>query len=539
MDKRKTQKKNGRRRLRVWVADDVEIEALAAARALRETYDVELFTDGSEVVERAATGELPDLLVLDWHMEGMAGLDVCQYFRAHESTVALPILVFTSTGDEQDLLEALASGADDYVSKGASDAELNARVGALLRSKHLLERAENAERSLATILLREREARAEAEAANRAKDVFLATVSHELRTPLNAILGWARLLRAGLEPAAQTRAFETIERNALAQARIVDDLLDLSRVVTGKLRLDLVPLDASEVVAGVVEAQRPTATARGLVLEANIERPAPIAGDVSRIQQIASNLLSNALKFTPAGGHVRVELERQDGAVVLRVSDDGVGIVPEVLPQMFERFRQADSTNTRAHGGLGLGLAIVRELAELHHARVEARSAGPGRGATFEVWFPEATLPTRDAPVVEPRADVQGARILVVDDDPDGLELAARVLTRAGADVKTASSTTEALVTMDAWAPDVLVSDVAMPERDGLDLVRSVRARRAGGSPPAIALTALAREEERAQALDAGFQAHVAKPVDVDELLRAVSRLLQRSRLQTASALAR
>ncbi|MDQ3032289.1 MAG: response regulator [Myxococcota bacterium] len=520
-----------KRRPVVWVADDVEMEAQAARRALQGTYDVELFPDGSSVVERAATGSLPDLLVLDWHMAGMAGLDVCEFFRATERTVSLPILIFTATGDEQDLLQALASGADDYVSKGASDAELNARVGALLRSKHLLERAESAERSLEQILLHEREARAEAEAANRAKDLFLATVSHELRTPLNAILGWSRLLNAGLDPGRQARAIETIERNARAQARIVDDLLDLSRIVTGKLRLDLVPIDASEELMAVIEAQRPTATAKRVSLDAEIEPGVVIAGDSSRVQQIASNLLSNAIKFTRADGHVRVTLAREGDTVALRIADDGVGIAPELLPHVFDRFRQGDSTTTRSHGGLGLGLAIVRELAELHHARVGAKSTGVGGGATFEVAFPATSLPVSAEAVAEPNVgDVHGARVLVVDDDPDGLDVAAQLLAYAGAEVRTAASVDDALATLHSWSPDVLVSDLAMPERDGLDLIRTVRAESAGGSPPAIALTALAREEDRAQAIEAGFQTHLAKPVDADELLRTIARLVSERR---------
>ncbi|WP_157069274.1 response regulator [Sandaracinus amylolyticus] len=515
----------------VWVAEDVTIEAEAVRRTLSATYHVVLFSDGAGVLERAATGELPDLLVLDWHMPGVQGIEVCRFLRTQEATLGLPILVFTSTGDEQDMLEALTAGADDWVGKQASAAELLARVATLVRAKQLRDRAERAEREIATLLVREREARAEAEAANRAKDVFLAMVSHELRTPLNAILGWSRLLRSGtLDTTRSERALDTIERNARAQARIVDDLLDLSRVIAGKLRLERVTLDAADEVEQAIESLRPAAAAKGVVIEQRVDRGLMIWGDPARVQQVAWNLVSNAIKFTPAGRRIEVTLAQECNDVCLRVRDEGIGIDPALVPHVFDRFRQADSTTTREQGGLGLGLAIVRQLTELHGGRVQAFSAGPGHGATFEIHLPAHTMHERPDATEVPRVrdDARGLHLLVVDDDPDGLELLRVALERAGASVQTASSAAAALALLETSVPDLMVSDVSMPNLDGYGLMRAVRARLGAKWVPAIALTAHARDEDRWEALAAGFQVHVPKPLDIDELLSVIRRLVRR-----------
>lgn len=521
------------RRPRVWVADDVALEGEAARRILSVAYDIELFSDGSAVLERASTGELPDLLVLDWHMPGVSGIEVCRFLRANPDSVGVPILVFTSTGDEQDMLESLAAGADDYVGKAASAQELLARAGSLVRSKLLRDRAETAERRLAALLVSEREARADAEAANRAKDLFLATVSHELRTPLNAILGWARLLRGGgLTEDKTVRALETIERNARVQTQIVDDLLDLSRIITGKLRLDLVPLDPGDVVEQVVESVRPSAASKRITLTTSVARGTSIAGDASRLQQIVSNLISNAIKFTPSGGTVDVSLASRDHEVVLRVTDSGIGIAPEVATHVFDRFRQGDSTMTRTHGGLGLGLAIVRQLVELHGGRARVESAGLGHGAMFEVSFPTHTAVTRAGRggALEPsdtgqRTDVHGMVVLVVDDDPDGLEIVRDLLEREGAQVRAATSAKDALAILEREVPGVIVSDISMPEMDGYELIRAVHQRLGGRWVPAIALTAHAREEDRWASLGAGYQVHLTKPIDAHQLLTTIARL--------------
>ncbi|UJR80060.1 response regulator [Sandaracinus amylolyticus] len=517
----------------IWVAEDVIIEAEAVRRTLSATYHVVLFSDGAGVLERAATGELPDLLVLDWHMPGVQGIEVCRFLRTQEATVGLPILVFTSTGDEQDMLEALTAGADDWVGKQASAAELLARVATLVRAKQLRDRAERAEREIATLLVREREARAEAEAANRAKDVFLAMVSHELRTPLNAILGWARLLRSGtLDPTRSERALDTIERNARAQARIVEDLLDLSRVIAGKLRLERATIDVADEVEQAIESLRPAAASKGVSLEQRVDRGMTIWGDAARVQQVAWNLVSNAIKFTPSGRRIEVTLSQDCNDICLRVRDEGIGIEPALVPHVFDRFRQADSTTTREQGGLGLGLAIVRQLTELHGGRVHAASGGPGQGATFEVHLPAHTTHERpeaiDVPAHTARHDARGLRLLVVDDDPDGLELLRVALERAGASVQTATSAAAALAALDASVPDLMVSDVSMPNLDGYGLMRAVRARLGARWVPAIALTAHARDEDRWEALAAGFQVHVPKPLDIDELISVIGRLVRR-----------
>jgi PAS domain S-box-containing protein len=383
----------------------------------------------------------------------------------------------------------------------------------------------------------------EAQRANRLKDEFLATVSHELRTPLNSILGWARLLASGVvEPENIGRAIDTIERNAQAQAHLIEELLDVSRIITGKLSIDLLPVELGSVVAQAVDSARPTAAAKSVDLRLGLlGGEHPVLGDASRLQQVVWNLLSNAIKFTPKGGRVEVRLERADQHAQITVGDSGQGIAPEFLPYVFDRFRQADSTLTREHGGLGLGLAIVRHLVDMHGGTVMAESDGEGRGATFVVRLPlsdttpanrrrasdaEGQVPARfDCP-----PGVSGARVLAVDDECDSLEIVAAVLRRCGAEVRTAPSSAAALEELARWGPDVIVSDISMPGEDGYALIRKVRALdpEAGGRVPAIALTAYARAEDRALALSSGYQVHIPKPVDPSELLAAVSSLVAR-----------
>jgi len=385
-----------------------------------------------------------------------------------------------------------------------------------------------------------RQARRAAEDANRLKDDFLATLSHELRTPLNAILGWARMLRTrALDPAARDKAIGTIERNALAQAQIVEDLLDVSRVVTGSLRLDLQPVDLPALIESAVTTIRPAAEAKGIELRCRVDRVEPMVGDPGRLQQVVWNLLSNATKFTPPGGRIEVRVERRDANVDVRVSDTGAGISPDFLPHVFERFRQADSTTTRVHGGLGLGLAIVRHLVELHGGTVEARSAGLGKGATFTVCLPirpptRAAVPRHSAPatvtvpaITKVHPVLAGVEVLVVDDEPDARELVAAVLRQHGATIRTADSAQAALDALREARPAVLVADIAMPGEDGHSLIRRIREARLG--VPAVALTAYARPEDRRRALDAGFEMHLSKPVEPDELVDAVADLAGRA----------
>ena len=372
-----------------------------------------------------------------------------------------------------------------------------------------------------------------AEEASRAKDEFLATVSHELRTPLASILGWARLLRrGGLTVEKQARALETLERNAKAQTLLVEDLLDVSRIVSGKTRLSVEPTDLGRIVEAAVDSLRPSADGRGVQLQAT-PMSCTLTGDPERLHQILWNLLSNALKFTPRGGRVSVSLTRGDGTVTLTVSDTGQGIRPDFLPHVFERFRQADATVTRAHGGLGLGLAIVRHLVELHGGTVSASSAGEGHGATFTVQLPVAAPLSLERSAHDPfgakRLDLSGLRLLVVDDEPDTRELLASVLEAQGAEVVQLPDAPAVLQWLASSRADLLVSDVAMPLMDGCALIREIRRGSTGQSSslPAVAVSAHARPEDRRRALDAGFQEYLTKPVEPEVLVAAVHALVR------------
>jgi PAS domain S-box-containing protein len=393
------------------------------------------------------------------------------------------------------------------------------------------------------LLAEARRAKDEADAANRMKDEFLATLSHELRTPLNAILGWARILRMGkVDVQDLEEGLAAIERNSTAQAQIIEDLLDISRIIAGKFRLDVQQVNIHEVIESAAAAVLPAATARGIRVHKVLDSLAgPVAGDPARLQQIVWNLLSNAVKFTPQGGKVHVLLERVNSHVEVSVIDTGMGIKPEFLPHVFDRFRQADSSTTRRHGGLGLGLSIVKQLVEMHGGTVRAKSPGEGQGATFTVTFPIMVVHHQQTKRARPKEDelaefdckdgsLEGVRVLVVDDEPDARRLIQRVLAECGAEVALASSAAEALRLIDDFKPHVLVSDVGMPDRDGYDLIRSVRSRgKSSAEIPAAALTAFARSEDRRRAMLAGFQTHVAKPVDPAELLAVVASLAGRT----------
>jgi PAS domain S-box-containing protein len=374
----------------------------------------------------------------------------------------------------------------------------------------------------------------DAQDANRLKDEFLATVSHELRTPLTAILGWLHLLRTG-RPAQVARAIDTIERNALAQARIVDDVLDVSRIITGKLRLEIEPVNLADVLRSAVDTVRPAAEAKEIALITTLHpAAAETAGDSARLQQIAWNLLSNAIKFTPHGGRIEVRLEREGSDARVRVSDTGQGIRPDFLPHVFERFRQGDSSSTRTHGGLGLGLAIVRHLVELHGGSVTAESGGEGCGATFTITLPlirasaSATPDPSAATSVGGSLRLEGVRVLVVDDDADARDFTSALLEQHGAQVTSSPSARAARDLLEHTTPDVLVSDIGMPGEDGFALIGEVRALGAirGFWIPAIALTAYAQAEDRNQALSAGYQVHLAKPVDPAALIASVAELV-------------
>jgi signal transduction histidine kinase/ActR/RegA family two-component response regulator len=387
---------------------------------------------------------------------------------------------------------------------------------------------------------------AEAEAANRTKDEFLTVLSHELRTPLNAVYGWARMLQAGqVDEATTARALEVIVRQSNAQVQLIDDLLDVSRIQVGKMRLDLRQVALPAVIEGALDAVRPAATAKGIRLQPVIDpMVGRITGDPQRLQQVVWNLLMNSVKFTPKGGRVQVYLQRVNSQVEIVVSDDGQGIPGDVLPFVFEPFRQGDSSSTRAHSGLGLGLALVKDLVELHGGTVTARSDGPGQGATFVVALPLpiAQIPEGRTPRVHPTAAseqpagvgavrLDGVRVLAVDDDPDALELATFILGGAGAQVRTCLSAREARGVLREWRPDVLVSDIEMPGEDGYALIRWVRGLSAheGGRTPAVALTAYGRTEDRVLSLTAGYSMHVPKPVDPGEFTTIIASLAGRA----------
>jgi PAS domain S-box-containing protein len=389
-------------------------------------------------------------------------------------------------------------------------------------------------------------ARAEADAANGIKDEFLATVSHELRTPLSAILGWAQLVVSGkLDEQESKRAVETILRNARAQREIIDDLLDISRIITGKLRLDVRSVEMDRLIEAVVEGVRPAADARNIHLQTAIDpRIAPISGDPDRLQQIIWNLLSNAIKFTPQGGRVEVRLERSDSQVEITISDTGQGIDPELLLHVFDRFRQSDSSSRRRHGGLGLGLSIVRQLVELHGGTVTAESPGAGAGTTFKIMLPVTSVPQdisdiekTSHPIIQGNSptysspSLDGLRVLVVDDERDSRELVAAALMVRGAEVVSFGSAVEALEEMERQPLDVLVSDIGMPEMDGYWLINKVRQLPAerGGRIPAVALTAYAGIEDRRRVLLAGYQMHIPKPVEPAELTSVVASLAERN----------
>ena len=417
---------------------------------------------------------------------------------------------------------------EDVTERVAREAELQAQVE--LRSR---------------LLASEKLARGEAERANRLKDEFLATISHELRNPLNAIMGWAHMLQRGkLTTPNIERAVDTIYRNAKSQAQLVADLLDVSRIISGKLRLDVRQVDLITIVNAAIDSIRPAADAKSIRLQTVLDTAAgPISGDADRLQQIVWNLLSNAVKFTPKGGKIQVKLQRVDSHVEIVVSDSGVGISKEFLPYVFDRFRQADASTTRIHGGLGLGLSIVHQLVDLHGGTVSVQSEGEGKGATFTISLPfmgvvssqtetEPGQPAEDEIILpDELPSLEGLKVLVVDDEPDTRELIREVLHQCGSEVITCRSVAEALAALEQYHPDILISDLGMPDEDGYSLISKIRALPAeqGGQIPAAALTAYARAEDRLRVLRSGFQFHLPKPVDSAELVTVVASLAGRA----------
>jgi CheY-like chemotaxis protein len=403
-----------------------------------------------------------------------------------------------------------------------------------------------AENERAAMLLKEQEARITAESANRAKDRFLAVLSHELRTPLNSMLGWTRVLQEQAHDRATVEhALGVLDRNVRQQLQLINDLLDVSRIVSGKLNVSLAPVELVSVIEMAIDAARGLAEARNISLSSELEPiTTKVSGDAERLQQVVSNLLTNALKFTPEGGRVAVRLDRVGTRARVTVADTGSGIPPESLPHVFDRFWQADSSDTRAHGGLGLGLAIVRHLVAAHGGVVRAESAGEGKGATFIVELPTigahpgalppAVSPIESRPRTLPRLD--HVRVLVVDDDADTLELFNRVLERQGAVVGTAATVREAVEAADEFDPHVIVSDISMPGADGFELIELIKKRRGKVTDlPFIAVTAYARADARDQILAAGFRRHLAKPVEPADLVTTVAALVSSRLVKNAT----
>ena len=578
--------------LRILIVDDSPEDRELYRRFLAQDPERQYAFLESELGEEGlemAREERPDCLLLDYRLPDVDGLEFLTRLGADNR---VPVVVLTGQGNEAVAVEAMKSGAQDYLLKGsvsrqglqravahaiekvALQHQVEERTAELARAHEALQRMygeqeevvrqrtaelsraneelkreiavrKQVEEERARLLIREQEARRQAEEANRMKDEFLATISHELRTPLNAILGWAQVLRLGkLDEAAAARALETIERNARAQAQLIADLLDVSRIITGKLRLDFQPVELPRIIEATLDSIRPGADAKGVRLKVSLDRlTSPVLGDADRLQQVVWNLLSNAIKFTPRDGQVEVRLRQLGSHAEVRVADTGMGIRPDFLPYVFDRFRQAESSTTRSHGGLGRGLSIVRHLVELHGGTVEVFSDGEGKGASFTVRLPvRAVTQEEPGPLLEATegrpsawgnpALLDGVRVLVVEDEDDTRDLLVTALEQCGAQVTAAPSAAAALASLDREPPDVMVSDLAMPDEDGYSLIRKVRARgpENGGGVPAAALTAYARAEDRVRALASGFQMHLPKPIDPSDLVAVVASLAGRAR---------
>ena len=515
--------------MNILLVDDDEVDRLAVERALHSGGLHAILREAESVdaaISALAEGAF-DCVLLDYQLPGGDGLDVLRTVKSDGA--ATPVIILTGQGDEQTAVEFMKAGADDYLAKSALSADR------LVQSIRYATERRQLEQERDELLIREREARADAERANAAKDLFLATLSHELRTPLNAILGWVRMLRdRDFDRSRIAHGLAVIERNANAQMQLINDLLDVSRIISGKLELQVSSIDPVKICESALDDVRPQLDQKHITIHKSFDAHLPsIPGDAARLQQVVWNLLSNAIKFSPDGGSITVRARQRDSNVEIGVLDNGRGIAPEFLPRIFDRFTQASAPDQRRHGGLGLGLAIVRHLVQMHGGEVRADSAGEGSGASFTVTLPlessiqraqagdrEATAPTR----VERLDDI---RVLFIDDNADARELVSTMLQDRGARVRTCSSMDSALAALERERPDVLISDIEMPGGDGYDLIRAlhVRDEDTAAPIPAIALTGITRTEDRIRMLAAGFQVHVPKPVDPAELVIAVATL--------------
>jgi signal transduction histidine kinase len=521
------------------VEDNIDMRRFVT-ESIASEFRVITAANGREGLERLADGR-PDLIISDMMMPEMTGDEMIRAIRSNHELDDIPILVLSGKADDALRVRVLREGAQDYVTKPFAAEELLVRARNLVAmktaknilQKELATKTQNLESLAREMSVRKREL----EISNRLKDEFVQTVSHELRTPLTSICGWAALLRSsGLDAANRIRALEAIERNSKIQLTLVDDLLDMSRLITGKLNLDIQQVDLAALIEEVVESLRIAAEAKQLGIALELERTAgPIFGDANRLRQIVLNLLNNAIKFTPSHGEVSVTLRRVDSHVELVVSDTGQGIRADFLPQIFERFRSDVSTD-RKHGGLGIGLAIVKSLVELHGGSVTAVSEGPGKGATFMVCLPMLVVRGNARQAAErlnkmPGGvdDLEGLRVVIVEDDPDTLALLTVILEGSGADVRSCVNSYEVIETFSRWHPHLLLCDVGLPGKDGYSLIAELLRMEPGLKKEmvAVALTAYASAADRKRALDCGFNAHLAKPVDPAELVGVALRLTE------------
>jgi signal transduction histidine kinase len=539
---------------RILVADDNADMRDYVRRLLAEHYEVEVVGDG-EAALQVARGQQIDLVLSDVMMPNLDGFGLLKALRSDDRTRTIPVILLSARAGEGSRVEGMGAGADDYLIKPFSARELLARVEAHLK----LQRARNeTEQRVRELMTQEQKARASAEVANQLKDDFLAMLSHELRTPLNAIVGWTHLLKKGkLSEKDRERGIDVIERNASAQRAIIDELLDVSRIVTGKLQLDKKPVNLATIIDAAVDAVRPAAEIKEIQIVRSIDPDAGLVlGEAVRLQQVVWNLLSNAIKFTPKQGRVDVHLRMAGKDLEVVVSDTGEGIEPEFLPYIFDRFRQADSSSKRIHGGLGLGLSIVRSLVEMHDGEIQATSRGSGKGAKFTLRLPVMALSDLEEKVIEPHEEsakllalgwkqpgliknvptnnsrpdlLSGIKVLTVDDQQDTRELIIVALGRYGAEVRASESAASALQMIREWRPHVVVSDIGLPGMDGYDFMRQLRDLEGDGERiPAIAVTGYAGAVDESKALDAGYEMHLSKPIELNELASAIARLSRR-----------
>lgn len=523
--------------VRLLVVDDEEsLRITTAAIFENEGYVVDTASSGDEAIALLSNGDY-DLVLTDLHMEGGDGLTVLSQIR-RQAPLTISV-VLTGFASVESAIAALQEGAYDYLIKPCDIDNMKHTIRRGVEHRRLMLAEQKARTDLEELnrdlerrieertseLVRLNEELAE---ANRAKDVFLATLSHELRTPLTPVVGWIKLLRGGgLDSRGVAQALDAIERNAWLQSRLIDDLLDTSRIATGKLRFEPRPTDLNVIVKTALDTVKASAAAKHIEITANIDSsPLIVMGEPVRLQQIAWNLLSNAIKFTEAGGKVSVTTERSGSEARLIVQDTGIGISADFLPHVFDRFRQADGSTSRAHGGLGLGLAIANALVKMHGGRLEAESGGVGHGSRFTLAIglaqEGALLPEREP---KKRSSLSGLDVLIVEDSADTLELLSTIFVQEGANVMTADSAEEALCLLVGGRPNLIVSDIGMPNTDGYQLLKRVRSLPGMADVPAIAVSGYASEDDRARALEAGYHALIAKPIDVEGLFGVINQL--------------